>query len=205
MKTLKNNQPLTYTSHAKRMYLSKRPAQTLLSISIRQIMRHPARTLTKMLIVISTLFYVTFFINTIEHASSILVLTFLGERIDMNLSFFQWLLFSSGLLLAVFSYFAILINQMESRQQEIQIYQAWGWHDKKWTSLYLIEEIIITVLSIVIGTLMSHITLNIIVTNVNWSFALTIIVNVCILIMTIIICLITLTVRSRKISLREFT
>ena len=205
MKTLKNNQPLTYTSHAKRMYLSKRPAQTLLSITIRQIMRHPARTLTKMLIIIFTLFYVTFFINTIEHASSMLVLTFLGERIDTNLTSFQWLLFSTGLLLAVFSYFAILINQMESRQKEIHIYQAWGWNRKKWTLLYLIEEILITGVAIVIGTLLSHNTLNIIVNNANWSFVLTMIVNVCILIMTITISLITLTVRTRKISLREFT
>ncbi|WAA09262.1 FtsX-like permease family protein [Fervidibacillus albus] len=189
---------------SKRLFLSQRPAKTLLSISIRQMMRHPTRTMTKMLIVICTLLYVTFFITTMEHSSSILFLTFLGERIDTSLSSFQWILFTAGILLALFSYFAILLNQMESRQKDIQIYQAWGWERKKWTIWYLFEEVLIGIGGIIFGTLFSYILLKMVVTNVTWNVTLVGIVNLSILIITVIMSLISLTIRSRNISLREF-
>lgn len=139
----------------KRTVLSSRPGKTLWGYSIRNILRHPVRSMTKMFIIISTIVYIFIFLVSKQQSSSLLGLTFLGERIDVGLEVHQWILFGTGLVLAFSSYVAIHIHQTEARLREIQLFEAWGWKSSRWQALYLLEETFLNILAVGIGIALS--------------------------------------------------
>ncbi len=132
-------------------FMSKRPGKTLWSHSVRNILRHPVRSMAKLFIIMSTILYIFIFFVSKQKSSSFLGLTFLGENIDAGLEKHQWVLFIVGIALAISSYVAIHIHQTEARLREIQLFEAWGWKSSRWRTLYLLEETFLNTVAVCVG------------------------------------------------------
>lgn len=132
---------------------AKRPSRSLLGYVWLNIFRYPLRSIIKLLILLCTIIYAILFLGTKGESTTDLMLTFLGERIDLILKPYQWILFALGIGLAFGSYLAIIINQMEKRTREIQLYRAWGWSRARWLNLYIIEELVISSIALLFAIL----------------------------------------------------
>lgn len=115
------------------------------------IARYPIRTLLKFIILFMTQIYVLLFLLTKGSSSSFLILTFLGEGIELILEPYQWVLFGIGLILSLGGYIGIHINQFDRRSQEIQLYKTWGWKSRRYLGIFIVEELMISIFSVIIG------------------------------------------------------
>lgn len=192
------------SNQTKKTILSQRPSNTLWSYSFRNMIRHPIRSMTKAVIIIATLLYVSLFLLSKQQASALLVLTFLGERVDVSLQAHQWLLFTIGILLALFSYIAIHINQTEARIGEIQLYKAWGWETKRWAFLYLLEEFFISGAAVSVGAICGYLFLTSFSDSVVLNITDVIVFIAISLCVSLFISVVTLLLRSNRYRLREF-
>lgn len=130
---------------------TKSSMKTMWGYLYRNLLRYPIRTLLKFCILSLTQIYIILFLLVKQSSSSFLILTFLGEGIDLLLEPYQWFIFYIGLFLSVSGYMGILVNQYVKRSQEVQLYRVWGWNSKKYYRLFLLEEIITSFLAICIG------------------------------------------------------
>lgn len=201
---MERNLHLRGGNRSKSTLLSTKPGETLWAFGFRNMVRHPIRSVTKALVIITTLIYVAVFLISKNQASSLLMLTFLGESIDVTLEPHQWLLFIIGMLLALFSYVAIHINQTEARMREIQLYESWGWQTHRWASLYLLEEMMINSTSVCVGVTVSYVFLTSFTEGLTFSLmqvSLYILVGLAV---SLFISAGTLLLRSKQYQLREF-
>lgn len=198
------NQTLRGVNSNKAVALSFKPSVTLWAFIVRNVLRHPLRSFAKSLIIIVTLVYISLFLITKQSASTFLSLTFLGESIDTSLQSYQWFLFIMGIILAFVSYIAIHLHQTESRIKEIQLFQAWGWHTKRWVSIYIIEEFFIASVSIGLGMIVSLQLISTLVGDLPIDNILLSSLIIGGMVLTLIISASTLFMRSNNIQLREF-
>ncbi|MEI3611674.1 ABC transporter permease [Pseudogracilibacillus sp. SO30301A] len=201
---MESNLHLRGGNRSKSTFLSTKPGETLWVLGFRNMVRHPIRSITKALIIITTLIYVTVFLISKNQASSLLMLTFLGENIDITLEPNQRLLFIIGILLALFSYVAIHINQTEARMREIQLYESWGWQTHRWASLYLLEEMMINSVSVCVGVIVSYMFLTSLTDDITFSLVQVNLYILAGLAISLFISAGTLLIRSKQYQLGEF-
>ena len=201
---MERNLHLQGANRTERMLLTNKPGKTLWAFGFRNMLRHPIRSITKALIIITTLMYMAVFLISKKQASSLLMLTFLGESIDMSLDAHQWVLFMVGILLALFSYIAIHMNQTEARMKEIQLYESWGWPTRRWAFLYLLEECMINSASVCIGVAFSYLVLTLFTEGIMFNVMQISLYVLGGMLGSIIISAGTLLLRSKRYQLREF-
>ncbi len=183
---------------------SERPSRSLWSYLWRSMLRHPLRSIIKFVIIYITMLYVILFLLAKGDSSADLMLTFLGESINLILEPYQWVLFILGLLLAIVSFLAIEVNQIEKRTRELQLFRAWGWRTRKWLLLYILEEFFISSLAIAfaVGT--------VILLNIGTAFDQMLTQNLLYLLVittllsTLLLGFLTILGRSKDNRLREF-
>lgn len=184
--------------------LTSSPNLTLWGYLGHTLIRYGMRTLLKLLILVSTMVYLFLFLITKASSSSFLMLTFLGEDINLVLEPLQWVLFGLGLVLSIGSYLALQMNQMEKRTQEIQLYQAWGWTVRRWLSLYVMEELVISTIAILLGLGIGFGLLSALATADVVTPMATMLLILSTALFTLTILFFTLGTRSKRNRLREF-
>jgi putative ABC transport system permease protein len=183
---------------------AKRPVQSFISYLLISLIRYPARTVIKFFILFSTVVYLYLFLLAKGSSSKFLMVTFLGENIELMLEPYQWFLLAVGILLAIGSYFSVQVNQMEKRTREIQLYTAWGWKRSKWIWLFILEEILISFTAIISGCGVGILILTSVQqTEIVHSYFILLLTAVTV-ILTILLLMIPLISRPQQNRLREF-
>ena len=116
-----------------------------------QLMRRPLRFGLLSIVLALTSFMVILFIATQKSLSDFLLLSFLGETIDLNLKGFQTVFLVVGIVLTVSIVFLLLYLNITERRGEFFILRSIGWSLQR-IQLYMgIEVILVAVVGSVIG------------------------------------------------------
>ncbi len=180
------------------------PMQSLWTYVWYDIVRFPLRSLTKFLIVFLTIIYSFLFLITKTKSTAFLILTFLGESIDIGLNADQWVLFAIGLTIAISSLSVIYTNQMEKRIQEIQLYKAWGWNTNRWLTLFVLEEVSISAAALISGIAVGYLVLILNTTQYTLQYSSVIVFVLSTIFITVLLFLITYITHHNQNRLKEF-
>lgn len=131
----------------------------LFSYIIHQLMRRPLRFGLLSIVIALTSFMVILFIGTQQSLSDFLLLSFLGETIDLNLKGFQTVFLVAGILLTVSIVFLLLYLNIIERKSEFFVLRSIGWSLKRIQMYIGMEVIIVAIVGSIIGSVGAYIIL----------------------------------------------
>ena len=121
-----------------------------------QLMRRPLRFGLLSIVLALTSFMVILFIATQKSLSDFLLLSFLGETIDLNLKGFQTVFLVAGIILTVSIVFLLLYLNITERRGEFFILRSIGWSLQR-IQLYMgIEVLLVAVVGSIIGGIAAY-------------------------------------------------
>ena len=121
-----------------------------------QLMRRPLRFGLLSIVLALTSFMVILFIATQKSLSNFLLLSFLGETIDLNLKGFQTVFLIAGIILTVSIVFLLLYLNITERRGEFFILRSIGWSLQR-IQLYMgIEVILVAAVGSIIGGIAAY-------------------------------------------------
>lgn len=124
----------------------------LFSYVVHQLIRRPLRFGLLAIVLALTSLMSILFMATQQSLSDFLLLSFLGETIDLNLKGFQTVFLIVGLVLTIAIVFLLLYLNITERSKEFFILRSIGWSLQR-IQLYLsVEVILIAVTGTVLGT-----------------------------------------------------
>lgn len=127
------------------------PIRGLLSYIIHQLIRRPIRFSLLSIVLAMTSFMIILFIATQKSLSDFLLLSFLGETIDLNLKGFQTVFLVVGIILTVTIVFLLLFFNITERKGEFIILRSIGWSIQRIQIYMGIEVILIGLIGSIIG------------------------------------------------------
>jgi putative ABC transport system permease protein len=121
-----------------------------------QLMRRPLRFGLLSIVLALTSCMVILFIATQKSLSDFLLLSFLGETIDLNLKGFQTVFLVAGIILTVSIVFLLLYLNITERRGEFFILRSIGWSLQR-IQLYMgIEVLLVAVVGSIIGGIAAY-------------------------------------------------
>lgn len=125
----------------------------LLSYIVHQLMRRPMRFGLLSTVIALTSFMVILFIGTQQSLSDFLLLSFLGETIDLHLKGLQTAFLIAGIVLTVSIVFLLLYLNINERKGEFFVLRSIGWSLKR-IKLYIgMEVVIVAIIGSILGSL----------------------------------------------------
>ncbi|MDW0118157.1 ABC transporter permease [Sporosarcina thermotolerans] len=133
----------------------------LLSYVVHQLIRRPLRFGLLAIVLALTAFMSILFVATQQSLSDFLLLSFLGETIDLNLKGFQTAFLVVGLILTIAIVFLLLFLNITERKKEFFILRSVGWSLRRIQMYLSVEVTLIALLGSVIGAIGAYLLLTI--------------------------------------------